>query len=295
MYDPHVDGLKSYEAAIDAMRRRLELIPRRQIGRATLYHGDAREILPLLPPVDLVVTDPPYSSGGSMRSDRNVATSKKYRKTGTQKTDPEFAGDSRDQRGLTIWLSDWMAQAHRLTTKKNGALLCFSDWRNLPCVIDAVQVGGWIYRGIVPWDKTEASRPMKGWFRAQCEYVVAASAGTMLMGAEAPGACTAGFVRCNVVNAEKQHITGKPLELMLTLLKTRRDWRVCLDPFMGSGTTGVAAARLGREFIGIEIERSYFEIACERIAQACNEPALLEEAAQQKQTDIFEGPETCAS
>ena len=46
-----------------------------------------------------------------------------------------------------------------------SALFCFIDWRNLPCIIDALQIGGWVYRGIIPWNKTEAARPRPGWFR----------------------------------------------------------------------------------------------------------------------------------
>ena len=256
------------------------------IGDATLYLGDCREILPTLGKVDAVVTDPPYSSGGATRSDRNVSTSDKYRISGTIKTDPDFSGDNRDQRSLTLWCSDWMAQCHA-ATRRGGALLCFIDWRNLPCIIDACQVGGWVYRGIVPWDKTEVTRPQKGWFRAQVEYIVTASAGPLHTGADAPGIAQAGYIRCGVTGGEKEHITGKPVDLMVELLRTRNDWRAVLDPFMGSGTTGVAAARLGRKFIGCEIEPEYFDIACRRIEEAYRQPRLFEEPAPKPVQDAF--------
>jgi len=254
------------------------------IGDCTLYLGDSREILPTLAGVDVVATDPPYSSGGAMRSDRNNDTSAKYRRTGTFKQDPDFSGDNRDQRALTLWCSDWMAQCLR-ATRKGGAMLCFIDWRNLPCVIDAVQVGGWVYRGIVPWDKTEATRPNKGWFRAQVEYIVAASAGPLLQGAKAPGIAQAGYIRVPVVNAEKEHITGKPVELMAELLRTRDNWQTVLDPFMGSGTTGVACVKLGRKFVGIEIEERYFDIARRRIESAYRQPQLFSAASSNAQQE----------
>jgi len=231
-----------------------------------IAHGDCRDILPHLPKVDLVLTDPPYSSGGAMRSDRNLQPSAKYRLTGTIKYNPEFSGDNRDQRSFTIWASIWMGDALK-ATRPGGALLCFIDWRNLPCVIDAVQVGGWVYRGIVPWDKGGATRPDKGWFSSQCEYIVTSTNGPLHRGAGAPGICQSGVLRHGVVGATKEHITEKPWKLCSDLIRTRDDWQSILDPFMGSGTTLVAAKNLGRRAIGIEIEEKYCEIAVQRLSQ----------------------------
>lgn len=231
----------------------------------TLVMGDSREVLAAIGSVDLVLTDPPYSSGGAMRSDRNLATSAKYRLTGTIKQSPEFAGDNRDQRSLTLWMSDWMAQCWSIT-RVGGAMLCFIDWRNLPCAIDAIQVGGWVYRGIIPWDKTEACRPNKGWFSAQCEYVVGGTRGPLTQGKEADGICQSGFIRWNVVGAEKRHTTEKPMEVCRELIRTRNDWRTVLDPFCGSGTTLEACKLLGRRGIGIELTAEYCDIAANRLA-----------------------------
>jgi site-specific DNA-methyltransferase (adenine-specific) len=279
-YDPDANAKGCFDLAISSLRERLER-SRVQIGDCTLYNEDCRFILPTLKGVDVVATDPPYSSGGAMRSDRNLSTSAKYRMSNTAKVDPDFSGDNRDQRSLTLWCSDWMADCLR-AVRSGGVLLCFIDWRNLPCVIDAVQVGGWIYRGIVPWDKGEATRPQKGWFRAQVEYIVTASAGPLLTGAEAAGICQAGYIRCQVDTAEKQHITGKPVDLMVELLRTREDWNTVLDPFMGSGTTGVACVKLGRKFIGIEIEKRYFDIACRRIEDAYKQGDLFVKPPEKK-------------
>jgi site-specific DNA-methyltransferase (adenine-specific) len=146
-------------------------------------------------------------------------------------------------------------------------MLCFIDWRNLPCVIDAVQVGGWVYRGLAIWDKTEGTRPNKGWFRAQSEFIVLASAGPLLTGADAEGECQPGIFRHPTAGARKQHITEKPVELMRNLIATRPDWGSILDPFMGSGTTLRAAKDLGRKVVGIELEERYCEIAAKRLAQ----------------------------
>jgi site-specific DNA-methyltransferase (adenine-specific) len=255
-------------------------------GRVRLIQGDCREVLPTLRGIDLVATDPPYSSGGTMRSDRNMDTGSKYRLSNVAKEDPDFGGDNRDQRSLTLWFSDWMAMCLR-ATRKGGAMLCFIDWRNLPCAIDAVQVGGWVYRGIVPWDKGEGTRPNKGWFRAQVEYIVTASAGPLTQGHLAPGIVQAGYIRCNVNSEEKEHITGKPVDLMLELLRTRDDWETVLDPFMGSGTTGVAAVRMGRQFVGIEAEPRYFDIACRRIEEATRQPDFFVERAPEPKQEAL--------
>jgi DNA modification methylase len=234
----------------------------------TLIHGDCREVLPLIEPgsVDLVLTDPPYSSGGSMRSDRNQSTTDKYRLTSTVKTNPDFSGDNRDQRSFTLWCSDWMAQCLR-ATRPGGAILCFIDWRNLPCVIDAIQCGGWVYRAIVPWDKTEMCRPNKGWFAAQCEYIVGGTRGALSQGKDAPGICQNGFIRWNTAGDAKQHITEKPVQVLRECIGTRSDWGTILDPFAGSGTTLRAAKDLGRRAIGIEIELAYVKICAERLKQ----------------------------
>lgn len=186
--------------------------------------------------------------------------------TNVVKTNPNFAGDNRDQRSFTLWSSDWMTSCLWIT-RPSGCLLCFIDWRNLPCVIDAVQVAGWVYRGIIPWDKTEAARPDKGWFRTQVEYIVAASAGPIERGPDVDGIAQAGYLRCRVLGSEKQHLTEKPAEVLKQAMMTRNDWQTILDPFMGSGTTLVAAKDLGRRAVGIEQEEKYCEIAAERLRQ----------------------------
>tara|TARA_R110000824_G_scaffold741_1_gene4586 strand:+ start:1707 stop:2090 length:384 start_codon:yes stop_codon:yes gene_type:complete len=121
-------------------------------------------------------------------------------------------------------------------------------------------------------------RPNKGWFRAQCEYIVGASAGSLVQGAEAPGICQKGFlesgegegvglVRHRVVGSEKRHITEKPVHLCELILNTREDWKTVLDPFSGSGTTLAALKLLGRRGIGIEASGDYCEIIAQRLSQ----------------------------
>jgi len=246
------------------------------IGDATLYLGDCLEILPMLPKVDLILADPPYSSGGAYRSDRSQTTDKKYQMSvETTRTYAAFSGDNRDQRSFEKWCGQWMAAC--LKGAHEGSVIgCFIDWRNVACVIDAMQVGGWVYRGLVPWHKGEDQRPRKGWFRSNVEYVVLGSMGPLLTGHLAEGLCADGVVYCRNNGAEKEHQTGKPVELMSQLMDVRPEWQTVLDPFMGSASTGIAAIQKGRKFIGIEMEAAYFDVACRRIEQAYKQRPLFE-------------------
>lgn len=236
-------------------------------GQATIYCGDSLDILRRLPTasVDAVITDPPYSSGGLMRSDRNLKTSDKYVLTGTAIERPEFFGDNRDQRSFIMWCSLWMAECLRIV-KPGGKLFAFTDWRQLPSITDAVQVGGWVWKGVVPWDK-EGGRPAMGWFRSQCEYVITCASGSM--GAEQERevrVCAPGVYRHRVLQSEKHHITGKPVKLMEFLMSVLPKNAMVLDPFSGSFTTSVAAKNLNMQSIGIEMSPAYCKQGVERLS-----------------------------
>lgn len=215
---------------------------------------------------DAVITDPPYSSGGAMRSDRNKSTSSKYTMGGKLQHYADFAGDNRDQRSYLMWCTLWLGECLRVT-KSGGVLLVFTDWRQLATTVDAIQAGGWIFRGVVPWDKTESCRPDKGRFRNQCEYVVWASKGPLPKPtADAP--CLPGVFRHRVRRSDKHHIAGKPTALMGDLMGIVPQGGVVFDPFCGSGTTGVAAIQNGLSFVGCEAVPAIAEIAQNRLAEA---------------------------
>lgn len=238
------------------------MTPYYQDDSVTIYHGDALWLIPEMPAVDAIVTDPPYSSGGMFRGDRTGSTVAKYVQTDTIAERFEFSGDNRDQRAYLAWVSLWMGAA--LQVAKPGASACiFSDWRQLPTTTDAVQAGGWIWRGIGVWDKTEAARPRSG-LSAQAEYAVWATAGPVPdLNVYLPGV----FRHPTVRGANREHITEKPLELMRWLARLAPVEGIVLDPFAGSGTTLMAAKSQGRKAIGIEIEERYCEIAANRCRQ----------------------------
>jgi len=241
------------------------MIPYYQDDLVTIYHGEALSIIPTLPAFDALVADPPYSSGGLHRSDRMVSTVSKYVNSDTYAVRHEFTGDNRDQRSYLAWVGLWMTAA--LMRAKPGAVAClFTDWRQLPTTTDALQAGGWIWRGVAVWDKTLKARPAAGQFTSQAEYVVWGTCGPTAvrqLGFQIPGV----FRAMAPDNDERDHITQKPIEVMRWMMDAVAPGGLVVDPFMGSGSTLVAAKESGRRSIGIEIEERYCEIAARRCSQ----------------------------
>lgn len=230
-----------------------------------LMQGDCLELLQDIPDgsVDMVLTDPPYSSGGMYRSDRANGSSKKYQSTDTKDIKPDFAGDNRDQRSFTLWETFWVSAAKK-KMRPGGIAVIFTDWRQLAATIDAVQCGGLVYRGVIPWIKT-AARPQKGRFTQNAEYCVWASNGHI----PNEGGNYKGYFVCNPkATSRRIHATEKPIELLEHLMAIAPDGGTVMDMFMGSGSTGVACVNTGRKFIGIELDPGYFEAAKQRIEEA---------------------------
>lgn len=215
--------------------------------------------------VDLVLTDPPYSSGGAFSGDRKSRTATKYTGSYGNVSDlPDFIGDNMDQRGFTEFCRQVFAKC-REKTKPEGVIVSFIDWRNLPAMTDALQAAGWVWRGIAVWHKPNG-RPMKGRFRPEFEFIVWGSNGPMPF--DRGVGCLPGYYKYNNVAAnDRQHQTEKPLQLIEDLLEIVPKGATVLDPFMGSGTTAVAALRTGRNFIGFELGKAYHAIAMERVAK----------------------------
>lgn len=239
----------------------------------TMHHGDALAILSTLDTasVDATITDPPYSSSGSSATANvNRTARNKYVSSDAGHTLPDFPGDQRDQHGYLAWLTLILAETWRIT-RPGRSLLTFCDWRQLPTVSDALQAAGWSWRGIIPWAKPIA-RPCKGGFKARCEYILWGVHGSLDVGDD-PIYLDGLFTASQPRGDARQHITQKPVELMRELARICPPGGTILDPFTGSGTTGVAALETGRAFIGVELTAHYHHIARQRLADIT--PALI--------------------
>ena len=224
------------------------------IGDATLYLGDCREILPTLGKVDAVVTDPPYGIGFEYESHVDDAAS--Y---------PDFiwpiieSAESHVLPGGPIFV--WQAQAWMPEFKRFFP----RDWRVYISAKNFVQMRATAmqhaYEPVVVWwvegEKWRADKA-SGWVNR--DYHIADSASAV----------------SDTTSLAKQHPCPRQVDACENIIG---NWckpeGVVLDPFMGSGTTGVACAKLGRKFIGIEIEPKYFDIACRRIEKAYAQPDLF--------------------
>lgn len=217
--------------------------PRKEvIGRATLYLGDCRDILPTLAPVDLVCTDPPYGIGAAKL----------------------FSGMAGEQRG-----------GMKAPAKDYGS----DDWDDQPIAPDlmnAVRAAGrW---QIIFGGNYYPCPPTSCWLVWDKENGASHFADCELAWTNLPKAVRRirylwlGMLRAK--GAERgDHPTQKPLEVMRWCIGHAPHSDTILDPFMGSGTTGVAAVQMGKAFFGIEREERYFEAACRRIREASGEDA----------------------
>ena len=197
------------------------------IGNATLYCGDCMDILPTLPKVDAVITDPPYGINANKQT------------LGKGKKDFVRGGD-------------WDDSAPELALCVGaGTLLCF--WGGNYFADQLPVSNDWLI-----WHKKNDGRSF-----SECEL-----AWTNF------GKQTR-HISHHWAGEEKNHPTQKPLPIMHWCIEQAGNPQTILDPFMGSGTTGVAAIQLGRKFIGIEREERYFEIACRRIEQAVAQGQLF--------------------
>jgi DNA modification methylase len=215
-----------------------------QIGDCTLYLGDCLELLPTLGKFDAVVTDPPY--GIDIGGAKSIGGAGKI----TQAT--EYGKHDWDKIGLT-------AEQFALI---RGICDDYIIWgaNHLAEIIGK-------HPGVLIWDK----KCQNGWNDTFSDAETAAC--TSLTRAKVFRHLWVGALRKN--GEERDHPTQKPRELMEWCLGFLPKAKTILDPFMGSGTTGVACAKMGRKFTGIEIDPGYFEIACERICKAYAQPDMF--------------------
>lgn len=223
-----------------------------QIGAATLYLADAFDILPTLGEVDSIITDPPYGP----KTHAGALTLHGCR------TVPLVDFESFTEEQFIAFCT------HAVTLARRWVILS-CEWRYVVSLEKAglplVRFGIWHKLDSAP--QFTGDRPGSGW---EAIAILHREGKKRWNG----GGHNAMWV-CSVERG--QHPTQKPLTLLLDWVKKFTDeGETVLDPFMGSGTTGVACLKLGRNFIGIERREDYFDIACHRIDEAQRQGSLFD-------------------
>lgn len=239
------------------------------IGRATLYCGGALEIAPTLGRVSHVITDPPYEAmtqaaiGTVPKGNLKGASKRLGRKLGFEPIDA---------------IREHVAEIGQLS---EGWFIAFCTPEGVARWADVINAGPMKYKRACVWVKPDSTPQFNGQGPASgAEMFVCAWAGDGHARWNAGGKRGV-YTHC-VNNPERhgEHPTEKPRRLMAEIIGDFT-WpeQTILDPFMGSGTTGVAAVQMGRNFIGIEKEPKYFDIACKRIEDAQRQGDMFQESA----------------
>lgn len=236
------------------------------IGDAKLYHGDCMEILPTLTKVDAVIADPPYSSGA--RTMAEVSGRGGMSRGALWKQDP-LPNDRMTTTGF-VWMMRHVAMDCEVLLPDGGSFLCFIDWRQYPQLYGALETCNLRVQTMVVWDKQDMA--LGNGFRNQHELLIHAAKGVPTVYDKS----VPNVLRCKRISASEDHPTEKPTAIYDPLIRVVTEaGQTVLDPFMGSGTTGVACVSLNRSFIGIERELRYFDVACRRIEQAHKQRPLF--------------------
>ena len=235
------------------------------IGRATLYLGDCRDILPTLGKVDHIITDPPYSERTHISHDARADTERRHdgalvKQLGYAALSPSAADDLAElfhssSDGWVVWITD-----ANLAPVIGDKMESLGRTRFLPLPYfhpgRSVRLAGDGPSSWTDWIVVSRTKAQAKWGTLRGGYVAG------------PGW------------DDKQRMGGKPTRLMeLVVTDYSRPEELVCDPFMGAGTTGVAAVKMGRNFVGIEIDPDAFDIACKRIEQAQRQGDLFIEGA----------------
>lgn len=208
-----------------------------EIGAAKLFLGDCLEIMPTIGPVDACITDPPYGIGENAHRVASRTKKAQTRDYGDFDWDKEPASkEAIDMlRSKSRWQAIFGGNYFQLPPSR-----CWLVWDKLNSGDFADCELAW-----TNWPKS-VRRLQHLWN---------------------------GMIRKD--NEERFHPTQKPLAVMKWVISLCPQSALILDPFMGSGTTGVAATQMGLGFIGIEKDKRYFDIACKRIELALHQPDMF--------------------
>ncbi len=232
------------------------------IGDATLYQGDCVKIMEVLDPVDAAVTDPPYGINIAASGTIGGTTGK----GDAQVIAKDYGKDDWDKEGLSV--EQWEA------IQRVAPQHIVWGGNHLAGVMGASA-------GVLIWDK----KCKNGWDDTFSDAEVAWT--NSIKRAKVFRHLWIGMFRASEKGANvRQHPTQKPIVLMEWCLSFVKGQTI-IDPFMGSGTTGVACVNQGRKFIGIEREPKYFEISCKRIEAANQQPDMFIEPTKSVQEELI--------
>ena len=254
--------------------------PRKEVlaDGVEVWLGDCREVLPMLAGVDIVITDPPYSSGARTDSERQVR--------GAMLRSMEDNADWFSHDAMTTWGFNWFVRSVfselRQRLPEGAHAYIFIDWRQTPNIYGMMEACGFRVNHCLVWDKGHFG--MGAYWRNQHENIVFASNG---MPSPMLDRGMGSVIKCSGVSpTAREHPTEKPTDLLLTIIDAVPGDAI-FDPFMGGGSTGLAAVRAGRGFVGCEINPAHFETACRRISAELARPRLALEIPPQPKQESF--------
>lgn len=217
-----------------------------ETANSVLYCGDCLEVFHEIDNISSVVTDPPYMMG-------SAAT----------RAGKGFRSKVGDWTNASFWYAEWMRKCWEKLEPTGSMWMC-GNWRSMPVITVAADSFGASTSSVVIWDKNWIGVGSLKGLRQRYELV-------FQFGKEQFGIPNRAEPDIWVVPWASQRPSGHESEKPIGLMRKAIDFSIgqtIFDPFMGSGTTGVAATQAGKSFIGVEIEKKYFDIACRRIEEA---------------------------
>lgn len=242
-----------------------------------LYLGDCREILPIVGGFDHAVADPPYES---IMHAAKAAAARRIRTDGGPDIKPLDFASIDDIRSEVVSL---------IAEYCTGWALIFCAPEGVGRWVDEINKSKAKYKRACVWVKPDSTPQLNGQGPGMgAENFVAAWCGSGYARWNSGGKRGVYTHLTNHPDRHGFHPTEKPVSLMKELLLdfTSPGQLIC-DPFMGSGTTGVASVMLGRRFAGIEIDPKYFDVACERIGKALKQPDMFIEKPKPAKQEAF--------
>lgn len=221
-----------------------------------LYKGDCLEVMKDIPDesIDLIVTDPPYRTiSGGHNTPKWISG---YGNSVLYKNDGKIFEHN------DIKHHDWLKESYRVL-KKGSHIYIMTNLLNLFTLKEIAEDIGFKLHNLLVWEKNTCNA--NRWYMKNCEYVLFMRKGKAK---SINNASSKTVHKYNNIVGNKLHPTEKPIELMkLYIENSSNENDMVLDPFMGSGSTGIASKLLNRNFIGIELDDNYFEIAKKRIEE----------------------------